>query len=129
MTEITKRLQQMSNQFGYEGREEERQSIIKDHLLSTISQIDDLNLQDIAEQTDLIHDHYIFNEFMPYSYDIFLFFDIDMLLTVNDFLKEYGETDEILDYVLIDFYAHSIVYQYINQWAEEELERVAIKPL
>ena len=55
MTEIRERLQQMSNQFGYEGREEERQSIIKDHLLSTISQIDDLNLQDIAEQTDLRH--------------------------------------------------------------------------
>tara|TARA_R110001599_G_scaffold176831_1_gene368982 strand:- start:310 stop:666 length:357 start_codon:yes stop_codon:yes gene_type:complete len=118
----------MSNQLGYEGREAERRSVIKDHLTDYLEDVD-LTLQDIAEQTDLIHDNYIYYEFMPYSYDIFLFFDIDMLLTVNDFLKEYGETDEILDYVLVDFYAHSIVYQCIDQWAEQEIERVAIKPL
>lgn len=122
MREITKRLEKMSTQYGgYEGREAERQSIIKEHLLSTISEMDDLTLQDIAEQTDLIHDHYIYYEFMPHSYDIFLFFDIDMLLTVNDFLKEYEETEEILDYVLIDYYAITTVYEHIDQWAEEDL--------
>lgn len=122
MREITKRLEKMSTQYGgYEGREAERVAIIKEHLTDYLEDVD-LTLQDIAEQTDLIHDHYIYYEFMPHSYDIFLFFDIDMLLTVNDFLKEYEETEEILDYVLIDYYAITTVYEHIDQWAEEEKE-------
>ena len=41
MREITKRLEKMSNQFGYEQREEERIAIVKEHLMDSL---EDINL-------------------------------------------------------------------------------------
>ena len=130
MREITKRLEQMPNQFGYEGREEERKAIIKEHLTNYLEDIN-LTLQDIAEDCTLIWEENIFNEWMIYSYDIYLFFDIDMLDIVNHFLKEYGpsEAHDIQDYVLVHDYAERIAFEHIDQWAEEEAERAAKKPL
>ena len=75
----------MSNKLGYEGREEERKAIIKEHLTNYLEDIN-LTLQDIAEDCTLIWEENIFNEWMIYSYDIYLFFDIDMLAKVNNFL-------------------------------------------
>ena len=128
MREITKRLQQMSNKLGYEGREEERKAIIKEHLTKCLEVLD-LTLQDIAKEPYLIYEHYIFDQWMFYSFDIYLFFDIDILLLANDFLQEYGYPEELKDYVLVQHYAECIVFENINQWAEEEAERAAIKPL
>jgi SpoVK/Ycf46/Vps4 family AAA+-type ATPase len=132
--ELGERLQQMSSQLGYEGREEERKAIIKEHLIDTIEEIDDLNLQDIAKDPDLIHDHHIYDEWMMCSHCIYLFFDMDILHVVNDFLKEfrkYGQeiqdrlTQEIQDVALSGFYANQIVFENINQWAEEEKKGVS----
>jgi len=132
MREITKRLEQMPNQFGYEGREEERKAIIKEHLMQWLEDSQyytEYTLQDIANDPNLIHQNYIFSEWMIYSLDIYLFFDMDILLVANDFMQEYGATQELIDYVLIDYYAHRILIENINQWAEEEAERAATKPL
>ena len=128
MREQTKRLKKMSNQLGYEGREEERKAIIKEHLTNYLEDIN-LTLQDIAEDCTLIWEENIFNEWMIYSLDLYLFFDMDILLIANDFMQEYGATQELIDYVLIDYYAHRILIENINQWAEEEAERAATKPL
>jgi hypothetical protein len=125
MREITKRLKQMSNKLGYEGREEERKAIIKEHLTKCLEVLD-LTLQDIAKEPDLIYEHYIFNQWMIYTYDIYLFFNIDILYIVNDFIREYGEiTQEIIYYELLDNYAHRIIFEDIDQWAEEEKKGVA----
>ncbi len=132
MREQTKRLKKMSNQLGYEGREEERKAIIKEHLMQWLEDSQyytEHTLQDIANDPNLIHQHYIFSEWMIYSLDIYLFFDMDILLIANDFMQEYGATQELIDYVLIDYYAHRILIENINQWAEEEAERAATKPL
>ena len=125
MREITKRLQQMSNKWGYEGREEERKAIIKEHLTNYLEDIN-LTLQDIEEDCTLIWEEHIFNEWMVYSYDIYLFFDIDTLDIVNEFLKEYGpsEAHDIQDYVLVHDYAQRIAFEHIDQWAEEEKKGV-----
>ena len=126
MREITKRLQQMSNKLGYEGREEERKAIIKEHLTNYLEDIN-LTLQDIAEDCTPIWEENIFNEWMIYSYDIYLFFDIDMLDIVNNFLEEYGpsEAHDIQDYILAHDYAERIAFEHIDQWAEEEKKGVA----
>ena len=122
MREITKRLLQMSNQLGYQQREEERIAIVKEHLTDYLEDAD-LTLQDIAEQTDLIHEHYIYNEWMIWTYDIYLFFDLDLLDFANDYLEEFGST-EINELALIDYYAHNIAFEHIDDWAKEE-ERTA----
>ena len=122
MREITKRLLQMSNQLGYQQREEERIAIVKEHLTDYLEDAD-LTLQDIAEQTDLIHEHYIYNEWMVWTYDIYLFFDLDLLDFANDYLEEFGST-EINELALIDYYAHNIAFEHIDDWAKEE-ERTA----
>jgi|TARA_R110000824_G_C15151768_1_gene671086 hypothetical protein len=132
MRDLTKRLEQMSNQFNYEAREDERKAIIKEHLMQWIEDSQyytEYTLQDIANDPNLIHQHYIFNEWMIYSSDIYLFFDRDLLLVANDFMQEYGATEKLIDYLLIDYYAHRILIENINQWAEEEAERAATKPL
>ena len=123
MSEITKRLQQMSNQLGYEGREEERKAIIKEHLMDDLVE-SEYTLQDIAEEHEQVFEW--FYEWMPYSYDIYLFFDIDILLAVNDFLEEHGPTEGyyVTDWELIDNYAYHIVFENIHQWAEEEKKGV-----
>tara|TARA_R110000824_G_scaffold41723_1_gene123881 strand:+ start:407 stop:799 length:393 start_codon:yes stop_codon:yes gene_type:complete len=130
MREITKRLEKMSNQFGYEQREEERIAIVKEHLMDSLEDIN-LTLQDIAEDCTLIWDEHIFSEWIIYSYDIYLFFDMDMLDAVNDFLQIYGpsEAQDIQDYALIHDYAERIAFEHIDDWTTEELERVASKPL
>ena len=77
MRDLTKRLEQMSNQFNYEAREDERKAIIKEHLMQWIEDSQyytEYTLQDIANDPNLIHQHYIFNEWMIYSSDIYLFF-------------------------------------------------------
>jgi hypothetical protein len=134
MSEIRKRLLKMSNKFGYKGREEERKAIIKEHLTNYL-EYNNLTLQDIAKEPDLIYEHYVFNEWMLYSFDIYLFFDIDILDVVNDFLvdedimyqKEYGPSRApyVEDYVLVHYYAERIAFKHIDQWAEEEKKGVA----
>jgi|TARA_R110000824_G_scaffold72031_1_gene184103 hypothetical protein len=128
MREITKRLQQMSNQLGYEQREKERIAIVKQHLMDCLENIN-LTLQDIEEDCTLIWEEHIFNEWMVYSYDIYLFFDIDTLDIVNEFLKEYGpsEAHNIQDYVLVQDYAERMVFKHIDHWAESEVEKDKIQ--
>ena len=130
MREITKRLQQMSNKLGYEGREEERKAIIKEHLMQWLEDsryYKHYTLQDIAKEPDLIYQNHVFDEWMIYTYDIYLFFDIDMLAKVNNFLEEYGpqEAHYIQDYILAQDYAERIAFEHIDQWAEEEKKGVA----
>ena len=89
----------------------------------------ELTLQELVKEPDLIHQHYVFFEWMIWSYDIRLFFGADLLDIINHFLQEYGETEELRDYVLVNEYAERIFFEHINQWAEEEAERAATKPL
>ena len=60
---------------------------------------------------------------MVWTYDIYLFFDLDLLDFANDYLEEFGST-EINELALIDYYAHNIAFEHIDDWAKEE-ERTA----
>ena len=113
MYDLDEFVEDLETAYSFNRREELRKQFIKEHFLKSLKTYDLANIDPLAPRVSVIEE--IFDQWLPYDWQIYAFFDYDILKFINEFLPYYPGYE--INYVqLASFYANNIVWENIEQW-------------